>query len=171
MQSECALLRGLTAVGLASLAAAQTCTTDRVSLARDGGQGDRWSLDGALSSDGRFVVFVSAATNLVPGDTNGNDVFVRDLVSGVIERVSVNGAGDGANARSHGPSISADARYVAFWSLASNLVPNDPSRRTCSCAIVTPARRNACRSIQPERQATEVHSARRSRPTGAGSSS
>src|SRR5262249_4022499 len=82
-----------------------------------------------ISADGRFVVFASEAAGLVPDDTNGvSDVFVRDRVSGTTERASVDSNGVQGNAPSGGPSdpsISADGRYVAFTSLASNLVPRD----------------------------------------------
>src|SRR5262249_5447480 len=74
----------------------------------------------------------SYATNLVADDTNdychGNcpDVFVRDRVAGTTERVSVSSAGvEGNGPSDNGMSISADGRFVAFASDASNLVPND----------------------------------------------
>jgi Tol biopolymer transport system component len=88
----------------------------------------------AISADGRFVAFTSCASNLVPGDTNDRcDVFVRDRVNGSTGRVSVpNGAvgqaGQG-NGSSYAPSISADGRFVAFTSCASNLVPGDTNGR------------------------------------------
>jgi len=82
-----------------------------------------------VSGDGRFVAFFSAATNLVPGDTNGvADVYVRDRVTSTTRRVSVSSSGGEANGgqnRRWGLSISADGRYVAFSSSASNLVPAD----------------------------------------------
>lgn len=75
-----------------------------------------------ISADGRYVAFASSAPNLVPGDTNGHeDVFVWDRVTGVTTRVT---AGDG---NSFEPAISADGRHVAFTSMASDLVPNDPT--------------------------------------------
>ncbi|MCB1490547.1 MAG: tandem-95 repeat protein, partial [Rhodobiaceae bacterium] len=81
----------------------------------------------SLSADGTKVAFVSAASNLVAGDTNNTwDVFVKDLTTGAIERVSV--AADGAqgnNASYLGVSLSADGTKVAFASLASNLVAGD----------------------------------------------
>jgi Tol biopolymer transport system component len=81
---------------------------------------------GGISADGRFAVFRSDAANLVPGDTNGvADVFVRDLATGRTQRVSVSGAGGQANGVSGEPAISADGRYVAFASAASNLVHHD----------------------------------------------
>jgi Tol biopolymer transport system component len=106
----------------------RTGVTSRVSVASDGSQAEGFSdNDGvALSAGGRFVVFVSDATNLVPHDTNGApDVFVHDARTGVTTRVSV--ATDGSQARlgSHDPTISADGRYVAFDSEATSLVPHD----------------------------------------------
>ena len=80
----------------------------------------------SLSTDGRYVVFASAGTNLLAGDLNGHaDVFVKDRASGAVERVSVSTAGAEADGRSHNPSISGDGRYVAFSSDATNLVPDD----------------------------------------------
>ncbi|MCE9595850.1 MAG: hypothetical protein K8S98_16805 [Planctomycetes bacterium] len=78
------------------------------------------------SSDARIVAFASFAANLVPSDTNGvSDVFVHDRQTGVTTRVSVDGSGTEANGASYAPSISADGRYVAFESFASNLVAGD----------------------------------------------
>lgn len=91
----------------------------------DGGGFDTTS----LSADGRYVAFVSSADNLVPGDTNRrSDVFVRDTLLGSTVRVSVATGGHQANNDSEHPSISADGRYVAFASWASNLVPGDTNR-------------------------------------------
>jgi Tol biopolymer transport system component len=90
-------------------------------------QGNGDSYDPSISADGRYVAFTSEASNLVPGDTNGvADVFVRDLQTGAITRVSTDASGNQGNQRSEGDaSISADGRYVAFTSQASNLVPGD----------------------------------------------
>ncbi|QQR74144.1 MAG: PD40 domain-containing protein [Holophagales bacterium] len=89
-----------------------------------GGYGD--SASPAISADGRYVAFVSSAVNLVPGDGNGApDVFVHDRVTGVTTRVSVDSLGGEGNALSLAPALSADGRYVAFASWASNLVPGD----------------------------------------------
>jgi Tol biopolymer transport system component len=69
-------------------------------------------------------VFASLADNLVIGDTNGFvDMFVRDRSNGTTQRISVSSTGAESNGSSYSPSISADGRYVAFWSLATNLVP------------------------------------------------
>jgi Tol biopolymer transport system component len=107
-------------------------TTTRVSVASDGTQGNGssgWSaISGmsAISADGRYVAFSSAASNLVPGDTNGrHDVFVHDRQTGQTSRVSVASNGTQGNHDSGYPSISADGRYVAFHSEASNLVASD----------------------------------------------
>ena len=105
----------------------------RVSVASDGSEGDLDSLSwgGAVSADGRLVTFVSRASNLVPGDTNGEpDVFVHDLDAGTTRRVSVSSAGNQGNGNSsllEGslPRISADGRRVVFVSEASNLVGGD----------------------------------------------
>jgi Domain of unknown function (DUF4347)/Cadherin-like/Putative Ig domain/WD40-like Beta Propeller Repeat len=85
----------------------------------------------SISSDGRYVVFESTATNLVVGDTNGvTDVFVYDRQTLTTKRVSVNSNGIEANGISDRASISADGRYIAFSSSASNLVSNDTNTRT-----------------------------------------
>jgi hypothetical protein len=81
---------------------------------------------GNISGDGRFVVFISYASNLVQGDTNGSpDVFVRDRQSGTTARVSVSSGGGQANGSSFWPRISADGRFVAFVSVATNLAGSD----------------------------------------------
>lgn len=85
------------------------------------------SYDGRyVSSDGRYVTFSDASSNLVPGDTNlWPDVFVRDLEAGTTQRISVSSAGAQANNESRYPTISADGRFVAFDSRASTLVTGD----------------------------------------------
>ncbi len=99
----------------------QTGTTTRVSVDSAGNQANGY--DPSLSADGRFVAFTSGASNLVAGDTNGaSDVFVHDRQTGTTTRVSVDSAGWQAYSFSHLPSISADGRFVAFASNATNLV-------------------------------------------------
>ncbi|MCC5954062.1 MAG: S-layer homology domain-containing protein [Acidimicrobiia bacterium] len=103
-----------------------TGTTERVSIATDGTEANDASGSPSISADGRFVAFTSEATNLVPGDTNNaTDIFVRDRIAGTTQRVSVSSNGDQANSGSLNPSISADGRYVAYASFATNLVPGD----------------------------------------------
>ena len=110
----------------------QTGTIIYASTAADGTKaqgGDSLSSTSAfLSANGRYVAFNSSATNLVSGDTNGKyDIFIKDLQTGAIARVN---AADGAqpNGDSGALSFSADGRYVAFSSLASNLVTGDTNR-------------------------------------------
>jgi Tol biopolymer transport system component len=109
-------------------------TIERVSVASGGGQsnGDSGLYAPAVTPDGRYVAFASLASNLVPGDTNGTwDVFVRDRVRGTTERVSVGAGGEQAKGNSSGaPALSADGRFVAFQSFASNLVPGDTNGAT-----------------------------------------
>jgi Tol biopolymer transport system component/Mg-chelatase subunit ChlD len=101
-------------------------TTTRVSVASDGTQSNGTSGDPVPSADGRSVAFSSSASNLVAGDTNAvDDIFVHDTVTGTTARASLSSAGVQANAGSDDPSISADGRYLAFWSDASTLVPGD----------------------------------------------
>ena len=105
---------------------ARAGTTKRVSVASDGTQGNNPSYYPFISADGRFVVFSSNASNLVPGDANGlHDIFVHDRITGHTTRVSVASGGAEANDWSCDPSISADGRFVAFVSLAGNLADGD----------------------------------------------
>jgi Tol biopolymer transport system component len=111
--------------------------TERISVGPGGRDPDRSSGQPVLSADGRYVAFMSEATNLLPeagarggegGDTNGrDDIYLRDRRTGALERVSVpTGAGGAqANGNSQMPSVSADGRFVAFDSYADNLVPGD----------------------------------------------
>jgi len=104
----------------------QSGVTSRVSVGACGVQADAASEWASISSDGRHVAFESFASNLVPGDTNNTyDVFVRDLATGVTERVSVSSSGAQADGGSFEPSISSDGRFVAFSSVATNLVTGD----------------------------------------------
>jgi Tol biopolymer transport system component len=101
-------------------------TTTRVSVRSNGTQGNDFSAEASLSATGRFVAFSSVATNLVGGDTNGvPDVFVHDRKTDKTTRVSVASDGTQGNDFSDAPSLSATGRYVAFFSLASNLVSGD----------------------------------------------
>ncbi|MFD7073332.1 TolB family protein [Nocardioides sp. NPDC059952] len=101
-------------------------TTERISVAGDGTEGDGVSGQASVSADGRLVVFESLATNLVAGDTNDRrDVFVHDRGAGTTELLSVAGDGTHGDAVSDSVDISADGRYAAFRSYASNLVRGD----------------------------------------------
>ena len=103
-----------------------TNTTTLVSLDSAGNQGNSDSYSASISADGRFVAFSSEASNIVPGDTNNYaDIFVRDRLTNTTTRVSVDSAGNQGNGNAGSPSISADGRFVAFYSEASKLVPGD----------------------------------------------
>jgi Tol biopolymer transport system component/pimeloyl-ACP methyl ester carboxylesterase len=104
----------------------QTGVTSIVSVNSEGVQGNHDSGGVAISADGRYVVFTSYANNLVVGDINSvMDAFVHDRVSGETTRSSVASDGTQSNDGSFYPAISADGRYVAFYSHASNLVVGD----------------------------------------------
>ena len=104
----------------------QTDTTWRVSLGSGGAQGNGSSGGSTISANGRFVAFSWVATNLVPDDTNGkSDIFVRDRKTSTTIRVNFGPGGVQGNGGSGIATISADGRFVAFKSGASNLVPGD----------------------------------------------
>ena len=107
----------------------QTRRTTRVSLADGGAEGNSASGVPCLSEGGRFVAFESLASNLVPGDSNeSTDVFVHDRQTGKTTRVSTDSRGRQADGPSAGSSVDGRGRYVAFESLASNLVDGDTNR-------------------------------------------
>ena len=109
----------------------QTGITERVSVDSTGIQGNGDSYSPSISADGRYVAFQSDASNLVAGDTNAStDVFVHDLQTGSTTRVSVDSDGNQGTDHSYSPSISSDSKYVAFESLASNLVAGDTNGST-----------------------------------------
>ena len=108
----------------------QTNTTTLVSRATgaDGAKGDGFSAEPAISADGTRIAFYGHAANLHPGYTDGfSDVFLRDVLTHTTEVVSraAGATGVKGNAGSQPPAISADGRFVAFDSSASNLHPDD----------------------------------------------
>lgn len=104
----------------------QTSTTTRISLRSDGTQGNGGSYYPAISATGRYITFVSLATNLVANDTNNTwDIFVHDRDTGQTRRASVASNGTQSNGTSLQPIISGDGRYVTFYSFGNNLVAND----------------------------------------------
>jgi len=109
----------------------QTVQTTRISVDSNGAQANNASFNPAISADGRIVAFESAATNLVSGDTNIlRDIFVHDRQTGQTTRVSVDNLGAQATlGESFNPSITADGRFVAFESNATNLVSGDTNGR------------------------------------------
>ena len=105
--------------------ASNTTTLVTANLSGAGG-GNASSFYGQVSTNGRYVVFQSDATDLLLGDTNeASDVFVRDVQTGSNILVSVATDGGWGNGASIDPIMTPDGRYVAFWSEASNLVPGD----------------------------------------------
>jgi WD40-like Beta Propeller Repeat. len=97
-----------------------------VSVDNDEAQSNNSSFTPAISADGRFIAFSSFATNLVNGDLNGvEDVFVRDTLRGITNRVSTRAFGTEVTDASSVAAISADGRYIAFQSFASTLITGD----------------------------------------------
>ncbi|QUQ63397.1 TolB family protein [Kutzneria sp. CA-103260] len=110
----------------AGLAHADSAATTLVSVAADGTTPAGGSGEPSISADGRFVVFSSYASNLVPGDTNRrSDIFLHDMRTGATSRLTTGSVGDQANSDSYTPVISADGLFVAYYSAASNLVADD----------------------------------------------
>ena len=104
----------------------KTGQTSIMSVRSNGAQANGPSSQPDISKGGRYVVFVSSATNLVGNDGNAAaDIFIRDRKKNKTKRVSTRSNGGEANGTSTQPSISADGRYVAFGSSASNLVSGD----------------------------------------------
>lgn len=102
-----------------------TGTTNLISVNRNGQPGNGRSKiysDKSISADGRFVVFSSSASDLIQFDNNSaTDIFIRDRLNGITELISVNSSGVQANNGGSSPSISANGRYVTFYSRATNL--------------------------------------------------
>jgi Tol biopolymer transport system component len=106
----------------------ETGQTVLISLTSTGQQVDDLGVDWpVLSGDGRYVVFSSASSVLVPNDTNrAYDVFLRDLWDGMTTRASLAWDGEEANDDSwYAYAVDSSGAYVVFWSRASNLVPSD----------------------------------------------
>jgi len=103
-----------------------TQAIERCSNSGAGTEADNDSFLPSISGEGRFVAFESDATNLVTDDTNGfRDIYRKDLLTKDIVRCSLSATGAQADSISGFPSISADGRFVAFHSNATNLVPGD----------------------------------------------
>ncbi len=105
-----------------------TKQTMLVSRPIGGGQSNGMSSPTSISSDGRYITFRSAATNLVPGDTNGqSDIFVYDRITGDLEMVSISSSGQLSNGESKDPGICGDGRFVVFTSDGTSLVSQPPN--------------------------------------------
>lgn len=103
----------------------KTGKTKLVSVSSSGVQGNDFSSHASISADGRLIAFNSDASNLVHGDTSTEDIFVRDMKTGKTKKVSLSSSGATGNDSSQDPSISANGRFVAFDSNATNLVAGD----------------------------------------------
>ncbi len=107
-----------------------TSTTKRISVRSNGHQANDRSVAPSISLDGRFVVFVSEATNLVGNDSNGQpDIFLRDRRTKSTTRLSLSSSGAQGNGESYDPSISPDGAFVVFVSYATNFMASDTNGR------------------------------------------
>jgi Tol biopolymer transport system component len=112
----------------------QAGTNILVSIATNGGWGNGASTDPVMTPDGRYVAFLSAADNLVPGDTNGiADVFVRDLVGGATRLVSTGASGVDISA----PVMTPDGRFVAYAATTSGYISSSPTGEVYVCDLVS----------------------------------
>jgi Tol biopolymer transport system component len=128
----------------------ETGTIERVNLGPDDCQADAFGglfPESVLSQDGRFVAYVSLASNLVEIATPSlvEQIYLRDRKRGTTRRVSISSTGEAADDRCFCPTITADGRLIGFQSLARNLLGND--RDTVADAYVFDRRTRAVRVI------------------------
>ena len=131
--------------------------TERVSVDSFGNQANDLSSGPGISGDGRFVAFVSFASNLVPDDANlFSDVYVFDRAIRAIARVTVGLGGSESNAGvpDFPPRVSADGRWIGFASNASNLVPNDINNATDAFLACNPSTKRSVPKSQTSRRAS-----------------
>src|SRR5262249_13871093 len=104
----------------------QTGQTARLSVGSDGRQANGPSFAPGLSADGRFAAFMSLAGNLASPCTGGLQIYVKDVLTGRATCLSAAPDGSQGNAESNNPVVtgSGDARFVAFESRATNLIPD-----------------------------------------------
>ncbi|MER5915149.1 hypothetical protein ABT124_33000 [Streptomyces sp. NPDC001982] len=109
----------------------RTGETVLASAAADGTRGNGDSMRPTVSADGRYVAFATSAGNLIPGDTPAStwDTVVRDMATGKVVRTSAAVDGTPGDAASDGTQISADGRYITFFSNATNLVADDTNKK------------------------------------------
>lgn len=118
------MFAGFLAVSYLSASFSYAGTTKAASVDSAGNLGNGESIEPAISADGRYVVFISLASNLAQGASNGkSQIFIHDRKTRKTTLVSKNRAGEPGDNNSSQPAISADGRYVAFASTASNLAP------------------------------------------------
>jgi len=126
--TACTTLRGLAAalLGASLCASANAQETTLISVSPTGEQADSNSFDPSVSADGSLVAFESLASNLVADDTNNTgDIFIRDLHTGEVTRISTGPMGQESDGYSEGPAITPDGRFVTYNSHGTNLVAGD----------------------------------------------
>ncbi len=108
----------------------QAGTTTRVSIANDESEANNHSTYPSISDDGRYIAFLSFASNLVTGDTNGTyDIFLRDTQAGTTTRINTATDGTEANSYSTFFALSGNGAYISFSSTATNLIAGDSNGR------------------------------------------
>ncbi len=106
-------------------------TTSLISLSSTGEQGDQDSTKPRMTGDGRFIAFLSKASNLVSDDNNGKqDLFVHDRHTGETVRASLTAEGGESSGMTTHHSLAADGQFVVFASNAKDLVDQRPGRRS-----------------------------------------
>ena len=111
-----------------SVEAQALITLYRASLTSSLSELDNDAFHIGISGNGRYVAFYSFATNVVPGDTRGTDLYISDLETGLVEKVSGPNSIFGPDTSSSSPngvSLSCDGRFIAFATYAGSLVEND----------------------------------------------
>lgn len=142
-------------------------TTVRASQAQDGRQGDAESREARIAADGSRVAFVSLASNFVPGDTNRvSDVFITDLATGYVSRISNARAGGAASGASSSPAFSSAGDAIAFQSDASDIAVGDTNGAT-DVFVARFGTRSYDRVAGRDRYATAIEASRRAFPNGA----
>src|SRR5688572_29037758 len=106
-----------------------TGTIERISEDAAGEPGDGSSVAPTVSLDGRFVAFQTNSGNLIGDGNHESHILVKDRLTGTFERVSATSAGEPADLLSEHPDITPDGHFVTFFSLATNLVPDDTNNR------------------------------------------
>ena len=106
-----------------------TGTIERITENAAGEPGDGSSVDPSVSLDGRVVAFQTNSGNLIGDGNHESHILIKDRLTGAFERVSATGTGEPADLLSEHPDITPDGRFVAFFSLATNLVPRDTNSR------------------------------------------
>ena len=123
MKLRAAATVACSALAFAAMAAVNPGTGTLVTLGEEDVLGNDGSYEGSISNNGKVLAFYSDATNLVSDDDNDeSDVFVRDLRTGAVQLISRDEAGNPGNDYSYYPTISANGRFVAWYTNATNLI-------------------------------------------------